>query len=414
MEAIMAAGTWPDVATGASGSTRTDNKLANTFERSIDQKLWAALMAKSPFLDKLSRVPIDNFKFEWVVDSAPVRTYTADGGTDTTIDTSGATSNKYISLTAVTGLEKGSLIRNASRATPVGSYGQDEIMEVVGISGLIVEVLRDANRQNSGTGSTAHVHSDVFEVIYAPKQEGSGPDANKYTDVTLVENYANTVDFYLTVTGDQAATKRIVAGDTVDNQFQKNLLRLQNDLEGMFFYGCLNNGANAGSASYVRRTKGFDAFVGASGGNYDVTTADVTADALDDLFAGIITDKTDPADPFLIVTHPQNARKISQFGIDKIRTTPESNKWGRHVDTFKSDLGVEAEVLWTLNVSKSDLFIVDMAKVSMPVFRPFTKAQWSYGDDGVDAWRQRYLGSFGVKVVDGLYSHAKLGCISWS
>jgi hypothetical protein len=55
-----------------------------------------------------------------------------------------------------------------------------------------------------------------------------------------------------------------------------------------------------------------------------------------------------------------------------------------------------------------------MAKVSLPVFRPFEKAQWSYGDDGVDAYRQRYLGSFGVKVVDPLYSHAKLGLLPWS
>lgn len=406
---------WPAGGIGATpAGARTDTKTAYTFERSVDQKLWKALMAKSPFLDKLTRNSVSNFKFEWETDTAPTRLYTEGSSTDTTIDGSGAATNCHVSFVSVAGLEEGSLIRNATRATPVGSYGQDEIMEVTGISTLDVTVVRDANRQNSGTGSTAHATGDVFEVIYTPKEEGSSPDENKYTDVTLVENYANSVDFYLAITGDQAATKRLVAGDTIDNQFQKNLLNLQNQLEGMFFYGCLNNGANAGSSAYVRRTKGFDAFVGASGGNYDVTTCDVTDDAIDDLFAAILTDKTDPSDPFLIVCHPQNARKISKFGIDKVRTTNEVNKWGRYVDTFRSDLGVEAEVLWTLNVSKSDLFIVDMAKVSLEVFRPFEAAKWSYGDDGVDIWRQRYLGSMGVKVVDGLYSHAKLGKISWT
>ena len=31
---------WPG--SGVTGVTRTDNKLANTFDRSVDQKLWAA------------------------------------------------------------------------------------------------------------------------------------------------------------------------------------------------------------------------------------------------------------------------------------------------------------------------------------------------------------------------------------
>lgn len=412
----MAAGTWPDVALAASGSTRTDQKLANTWQREVDQKLWAALMAKSPILDKLARPAIKNFKFEWENDVAPTRLYTsvhsAEGtnlaGNEHDIDVT-------ISFTSVTGLEKGSIIRNVTRPTTVGSYGQDELLEVTGISGAVVTVVRDAGAQaGADQNSTAHTDGDVYEVVYTPKPEGSGPDENKYTDVVLAENYANSVDFYLTVTGDQAATERLVAGDTVDNQFQKNLLNLQNQLEGMFFYGCLNAGANAGTAAYVRRTKGFDSWVGASGGNYDITTKDVTPTALDNLFAEIMYDKSDPSDPYIIACHPYNARKISQFGMDKVVTDNNVSKWGRHIDTFKTDLGVEAEVIWSLNITKSDLFIIDMSKVSLPCFRPFEKAEWSYGDDGVDAWRQRYLGSFGVKVVDGLYSHAKLGLLAWS
>jgi len=409
----MAAGTWPDVATAASGSTRTNEKLALTWEREVDPKLWAALMAKSPILDKLARPKINNFKYEWENDVAPARTVTMnDASGNTTVDSSG--SGVVMVITALSGLEKGSVIRNATRATPIGSYGQDELMEVTGISTLDITVVRDVGRQAAGTGSTAHAANDVFEIVFVPKQEGSGPDENKYTDVVLAENYANTVDFYLTVTGDQAATRRLVSGDTVENQFAKNLLNLQNQLEGMFFYGCLNNGSNAGTASYVRRTKGLDAWVGAAGGNYDVTTKDVTPESLDNLFYKILEDKSDPSDPYIIACHPYNARKVSQFGVDKVITDNNVSKWGRHIDTFKSDLGIEAEVIWSLNISKSDLFIIDMAKVSLPCFRPFEKAQWSYGDDGVDAWRQRYLGSFGVKVVDGLYSFAKLGLLPWS
>lgn len=413
---------WPDPTTNVAGVKATWDKTAYTFDRDVDAKLWPALMAKSPILDMLPRVPVKNFKFEWETDVAPTRTYSAHGDdAGTTVDNH-ATNTKIILNADPVDLQVGSIIRNATRATPIGSYGADEIMEVTAINHSTFEltVVRDAGRQASGNGSLLQCYNGsstedaVYEVIYAPREEGSAPGVNKYKDVVLAENYTNTVDFYLTATGDQLATDRIVAADNMQNQFQKTMTNLTNQLEGMFFYGCLNNGANAGSASYVRRTKGFDPFVGASGGNYDVTTAAVSASALDALFYEILADNTDPADRFIIATHPKHARTISSFGLDKIRMGMEDTKYGRHIDTFKSDLGVEAPIIWSLNISKSDLFIIDMDKVALTVFRPFEKAEWSYGDDGVDAWRQRILGSFGVKVVDGLYSHAKLGGLPWS
>lgn len=409
---------WPDPATNVTGVVATWDKTSNTFDRDVDSKLWPALMAKSPILDMLARPKVSNFKFEWETDVAPTRTYTSSGtagADDINADSAVAGDEVLLTLAAApSDLQVGSLIRNATRATPIGSYAADEVMEVTGINSAILTVVRDAGRQAAGVGSLVHDEGDVFEVIYAPREEGSAPGVNKYKDVTLVENYANTVDFYLTATGDQLATDKLVAADNMQNQFQKALHNLTNQLEGMFFYGCLNNGANAGSISAVRRTKGFDAWVGAANGNYDVTTAAVTPAALDNLFYQILADSTDPADRFVIACHPKHARTISSFGIDKIRMSQEDTKYGRHIDTFKSDLGVEAPIIWSLNVSKSDLFIIDMNKVSMPTFRPFEKAEWSYGDDGVDAYRQRILGSFGVKVVDGLYSHAKLGGLPWT
>jgi hypothetical protein len=334
------------------------------------------------------------------------------GSGNTTIDGSG--SGTVIVMTAVTGLEKGALIKNASRATPIGTMQCDEVMEVIGISTLDVTVVRDVERQNGGTGSTAHAANDNFEVIYTPKEEGSSADANKYTDVELVDNYCNTVDFHLNVTGDQAETARLVAGDTLENQFAKCLLKLQNDIEGMFFYGCLNNSSNPGSDAYVARTKGFNQWICQTGGNVDYTTTAVTFDAIDALLQKIVENKTDPQDRFIIACHPQNAATISDFGADKVLIGQDVTVWGRTIDTLKSRLGIRVPVIWTLNCSKSDLFIIDLNKVAMPLFRPFRRATWTFDDDGTDAWRTRYLGSLGVKVVNGLYSHGKLGKISWS
>jgi hypothetical protein len=396
------------------GVTYTTNKTADTFAREVDQKLWVAMQAKSPILYMLERPKVGNRKFEWEIDSQPPRRYTLAAGGANTIVGSAQDADTKMTLTSVTGLEVGALLKNITRATTVGSYGQDETLEVTAIDALVVTVDRDAGGQATANANSAvHTAGDIMEVIYTPKPEGSGPDANKYTDVTLDYNYTNTVDFFLTVTGDQLETQRLVGGDTIKNQFDKNLLNLSNQLESMLFYGVQQAQAAVTAGSNIMRTKGLDNFIGVAGGNTDFTTKDVTPAALDGLLAEIIYDKSDPADKYIIATHPANARKVSTFGADKVRLGQEENRFGRFVDTFMSDLGVQVPIIWSLNVSRSDLFILDMDKISMPMFRMFEKAEWSYGDDGVDAWRQRYMGSLGVKCVDALYSHAKLGLISW-
>jgi hypothetical protein len=389
------------------------DKTAYTFGRSVDDKLWPALMARSPLLSAIPRFPVDHTKFEWETQNEPTRTFTADGTSNTTIDVSGATSNKYICFSSVVGLQEGDLIRNISRATPVGTYGADEIMQVVGITSNTAEVLRDYQYRNTGTGYASHDDGDVFEVVGTAREEGSSPDENRYKDVTLVENYTQIFDYYLAVTGSQFASKRLVAGDTLAAQTALGHKKLANELEKTFLYGALAQGANAGSDSYVRTSKGFQQFVQVASGNVDYSTKVVTATALDALFEDILTDGTDPMDKFIIVTHPSQARVISHFGEDVVRTTQENTAWGREIKTFQSDLGVQADILWTLNCSPSDLFIIDLNKVGIAEFRAWKQAEWTYDSDGVDAWRQRTLGELGFKVVDALYSHAALGYLTW-
>jgi len=400
---------WPAVS-----QTATHDKTAGTFDTSVDPKLWAALMAKSPLIEMVSRFGVDSFEFKFETDNEPTRTYVLENST-TGIEDGPSATNVAATFTGGTLIEQGTLLRNTSRATPLAvAYNYtDEIMEVITNAAGVCAVVRAVNGDRTNGSATA-VIGDVFEVVYAPKPEGSSAGSNKYRDVTLVTAYTNILDFYLEVTGSQAATKRLVGADTLENQFQKNLLKLQNEIESMLLYG-MHNSTAAGDDTYVRRTKGLDQYLvgGYANGVVDYTTLDVTEAALNSIFSGIVLNKTDPSNKFIIACHPLGARKISTFGADKVRIGEEMTKWGRYIDTFKTDLGLTAPVIWTLNCAKSDLFVVNLTKMAIAQFRPFQKATWTYGDDGVDAWRQRYLGEIGVKVVNGTLSHGKIGKITW-
>lgn len=398
---------WP-----ATSYTAAYDKLANTFDRSLDSKLWPALIAKAPFLGMISMFDVNTDYFEWETANVMSRVYTEASSGSTTIDSSG--SNTTLVVTDATGLEEGALIRNATRATPIGTYGADETMEVTGISTNTLTVVRDAGRQNSGTGSTVHALADTFEVIMTPKEEGSSMGDNKYQDVSLTGNYTNIVDFSVMVTGTQAESKRIVADDSLQTQIDNQILDMSIQLEKMVFYGCLNNSANAGSDSYVRRTKGLQNYVLASGGNVDYTTLDVTEDALNTLVQTLITNNSDPGDPYVIVAHPFNFGKIVDFGADKVRIGQVETRWGRTLKTWMSKWGIEFPLVMTNNCSKSDVFIVDLKKIGIANFRPWKQGVLHFEDDLVDADRYRHLGEFGVKVVDGIKSHAALCQLPWS
>ena len=402
------------------------DKTSGTQGLSIDQKLWAALAAKHPILDMLERPKVDEVKFSWETDVMPTRVYTGMDVATNMYDSATATALK---LNGAGGdIPVGSIMRNITRATPVtgATYLNDELIEVTandGATNATLTIQRNVgvptgSALGTGVASAVWADTDQVEVVYQPKQEGSSMEENKYADVAIVDNYVNTVDFYLTVSGDQKASRPMVAADSLANQTQKCMLNLANDIERMFFYGVINADSSTtyypGADAHIRRTKGLDQWVTATGGNVDYTTLDVTEKAINDLVYNMHIAKTDLTDRFIIACHPYNARKFSAMGADKVVVGQELTKWGRYINSFVSDMGVTIPIIHTLNMSKSDLFIIDMDKVALPTFRPFEVAEVTYGDDGTDAWRQRYLTSLGVKCVNGLYSFGKLSGLSWT
>ena len=408
----MTLGTWPDVDHGSATHNLTS---VDTLNQSTDAKLWAALMAKSPLLSMMPHYPVGNYLYKWETDNEPTRTFVMTSSSSG-IEDSSSTTNVALTLTGGGVIELGSILRNVTRATPLTStYNYaDELMEVTVNDGAgVLTVVRGINGA-AGTGASVHTLGDYYEIVYSPKQEGSDPDRNKWTDVTLVTGYTSILDFYLEITGSLAAADKEVAADNLQNQFNKCMVQLQNQMEGMVLYGA-SSATAAGSSSVTRRTKGLDGYLvgGYTNSVVDYSTKLVTEDAINGVMAGIMQNHTDPSDKFIIVCHPNHARTISNFGSDKVQVGIEMTKWGRYIDTFKSDLGVTMPVLWTMNCNKSDLFIVNLNKIAIADYRPFTQAAWSYSDDGTDAYRQRYLGELGLKVVNGTYSHGKLGYITW-
>jgi len=407
---------WPTVI-----PTATWNRTIGTEGRSIDQILHPMLCAKSQMVDSIALgSQVDEPKVEWISSNTNSRIITAISAT-----MAGSNSSTGIVLTSGQGLtiKVGALLRNASRATPIGTYKVDEIMQVTAISTDTLTVTRDYGRNGAvaGQGSTVHGATDTFEVIFTAVEEGSSPSVNKYVATSITYNETSILDFYLTATGTEMARRPMIAADNMQAQYENRMIELKNDLCQFMLYGAMNYGAGGttdmqGSNSYVRTTKGILQALAQSGGNVDYTSTAVTEYGLNTLFANILTNGGDRTDPYKIFVHPSNARVIAGFGADKVRVERVDATWGRYVTNFLSDLGFTAEIVPDPLVSKSNLFVLNMSKVFLVPFRPWTKLEWGIDTgtpDGSDAYKMRILGEYTMKVVDPLKAHGCMTLLTW-
>lgn len=378
-----------------------------TEDRALDQTLWEMMCTKSKILDAIpDKGTIPEPRFEWIYRQPNTQTVTCSGTASTDID--GDADATTLVVSAINGVQVGSILRNKSRATPIGTYQVNETMQVTGVSSTTLTLQRNYNEPYGSTaneGSTAHVAGDVYEVLYTPRQEGSSAGTNMWKATAIAENYTTTMDFYLTATGTQLARKMLLQGDQMAMQWEDRMIEMKNQISSALLYGALNPNATyvEGYDAYIRDMKGLFHWLTASGANVDYTTTTLSEEALNASFKSVMDDGGDPSDPYIILCNPARAQSISAFGADKVRTTWSEKRVGRQITEFVSDLGFVAEVIADPNVYSTDLAIVNKRKWGRHAFRPFFKKEWV---DGADASYVRCLTEFTMSVVDNTTAHA--------
>lgn len=392
--------------------------------RSVHQTLLDAMFAKSRFLEVIGEGGSTNKqqRHEWISLAAPVQTVTeaTDAGGD---EVAGSNSNAQLNVVTGTGanVKPGTLLVNATRATPIGTYQRNEILQVNTVTTDALTVTRDAGAFNSGTGSTAHTAADVYKILYDPTQEGSvaSADPNTYSADTILENYTAILTMKMQLTGSQKARAMEVVDSEVERQWQRELINLKNRRVNMFLYG-YNSATAVGSDTVIRNSKGIKDFlvdnIVAANPLVDYTTTTLTYKAINDLFIKLFNNGADPSENYKIVTNAVTKDVIGSWDADKVRTGLNDGQVGREITLFKSSLGFQAEVIAEPQIEKNDLFILNPGKISPMTFRPYDKQEWGKGTsapNGDDMWYQRTIGEETLMIHDPGYAHAALVYLTW-
>jgi len=396
---------------------------ARTEGRSVDSILWDAVFPVSRLLEVIGSGPkIDQQRHEWIGLGADPILVTGTATTD--LATGGASTVLDLAGSDIGAVQNGTILVNASRATPIGTYQRNELLQINTYDATtgIAAVTRDAGNFNSGTGSTAHVNTDTFRILYTPLQEGSDPqyDPNVYLADTILENYSAILSMKMQLTGSQKARAMEVVSSEIERQWARSTFALRNKMAQMALYG-YNSSTAVGSDTVIRNCKGLLDFcvdnVVATNVLVDYTTTALTYDAINALLIKLALNGADPEGGNLkIVTSYTSKDVMANWDADKVRTTINEGQVGREVTIFKSSIGFNCEVIADPVVHKNDLFIIDPAKIKFIPFRPFAKEEWgkdTSSPNGWDLWAQRTIGEYTLEVVDPGVSHAAMTYLTW-
>ena len=397
--------------------------LDRTQGRSVHGVLLDAMFAKSRFLEVLGSGPtINQQRHEWISLSAPVQTVTATTA-NTTLDGSATLAVLGLSAADTAALRIGSQLVNVTRATPIGTYQRNEILEVTEMtSGTTVTVCRDAgNFVDKTNGSTAHADTDTFRILFNATQEGStaANDPNTYSADTILENYTSINTMKMQLTGSQKARAMEVVDNEVERQWQRELIKLKNQRASQFLYG-YNASTAVGSDTILRTSKGILDFMAdnyvAANPLIDYASTSLQYDTINNLFIKLFNNGADPSENYKIVTTAESKNVVASWDADLVRTTIDNERVGREITVFKSTLGFNAEIIAEPMVQKNDIFIINPDKIMPVTFRPYEKQEWGKGTpspNGDDMWYQRTIGEETLQVNDPGTAHAAVTYLTW-
>jgi hypothetical protein len=268
--------------------------------------------AKPPRLDTLSQECVST-KYEWLEDTLSPHQDTLGSAVSDTTGTSWT-------VTDGTKFRAGHVLLVDTEEFWVSSVSSNTVYGTRGFA---------------GSTPATHLISTTIDIIGIAMLEGADAPEARSTSTTNPYNYTQIFEVPITVTGTQAATKKIGIADEYKYQMGKAFRDICILVEKAVFNGKRSSGA--GSASTARAMGGFPTFI--TGNVTSLSSAALTEKDINDLLASIFADVGSSQMARDIFVGQWLKRKISSFYNANARMDSKERVGGVFVDTIRTDFG---------------------------------------------------------------------------
>lgn len=346
-----------EVASAGYGAPQaTTDIVSNTDRRDVSETLDLLSYSDTPFISRIGwGAEVGATKIEWLTENlgpgyVVVGSAMASDGTSLLITTC---DNMSLSQSAMQ-LQTGTVLYGYS-----STDGEHALLLVAstGVTGeLTIEVISTVADVTTAISAIA---ADKLYILGAVANEGSLPRTGNWRTRALASNSFTILRQDVQITGSEAATDFYAIGKEEQHQIRMRMLELTREREKQALYA--NKVTRSTTvAGMMNGCLGF--LLSQSGDHINITTTTLTESAVNDVIAACWERGSKNLTWFSALSQ---ARKFTQWDVNRIRMAPRDERGGGHVAYYMSEAGVEIEIVAMPTVPTNIAFLIDTTKVRM-------------------------------------------------
>lgn len=336
----------------------TTDIVSSTDRRDVSEILDLFAPAETPFINRIGWGPESSAtSIEWLTENI--------GPGYALVASVVASAAATVLLSTVEGMNIGETTKQFQTGTLFYHYSSTDgehclyLVTETNVTGTLgVEVLTATGDYLDETSMAA---SDKLYILGAYANEGSLPRTGQWRARALASNHFSIFRQDVQITGSQKATDFYAIGKEDRHQIKMRMKELVREREKAALYSAqVNTTRTTTEMSVMHGVLGF--LISQSGAHIDTSTTTLTETAVNNVIAYLWEHGSTNITWFSDLAQ---ARKFTQWDVNRIRMEPRDTRGGGHVTHYMSEAGVEIEVVAMRFVPTNLAFLVDTSKARM-------------------------------------------------
>lgn len=337
----------------------TTDIVSNTDKRDVSEVLDLFTASETPFIERIGWGPeCSAQKIEWLYENlGPGYVALSAAVTSAAVAFVVASADGLATAGAMAQIQTGTLLY-AYDAT--NALHMEALVTAVANGSGSAAVTFEILSTGLGTTTLDLAATQKLYILGAAANEGSLPRTGPWRARAIAENNFSILREDVQITGSQKATEFYAIGKEDQHQIKMRMLELVRAREKQALLAATLTPRSSTEASVMNGALGF--LVGQSGSNIDTSTTSLTESAVNDVVASCWEHGAMNLTWFSSLTQ---ARKFTQWDVNRIRMEPRDTRGGGHVTNYMTEAGVEMEIVALKFFPVNVALVIDTSKCRM-------------------------------------------------
>ena len=335
----------------------TSDIVSNTDRRDVSEVLDLFTASETPFIERIGWGPESSAtKIEWLYENlGPGYVSMSAAITSAAVAFIVSSTDTLATAGALAQIQTGTVLY--AHDTVNNLHMQALVVTISTTAEVTFELMSTA--LNASTTIDIAASTKIY-ILGAAANEGSLPRTGPWRARAIASNSFSILREDVQITGSERATEFYAIGKEDQHQIKMRMLELVRAREKQALLSQYVGARSSTVASTMNGAFGF--LVNQSGDNIDTSTTSLTESAVNDVVASCWEHGAMNLTWFSSLTQ---ARKFTQWDVNRIRMEPRDTRGGGHVANYMTEAGVEMEIVALKFFPVNIALVVDTSRCRM-------------------------------------------------